>query len=98
MIGEDIYSFANELWPINRSITGEGVRITLLKIKEHLPNLKIFSVPSGSKAFNWSVPKEWNVREAFIVTPSGKKICDFKENNLHLLGYSLLLKVGYSHL
>ena len=92
MIGEDIYSFANELWPINRSITGEGVRITLLKIKEHLPNLKIFSVPSGSKAFNWSVPKEWNVREAFIVTPSGKKICDFKENNLHLLGYSLPFK------
>ncbi len=89
MIGEEIYNFANELWPINRSITGEGVRITLLKIKEHLPNLKIFSVPSGSKAFNWTVPKEWNVKEAYIVTPSGKKICDFKENNLHLFGYSI---------
>ena len=88
MIGEDIYNFAKELWPINRSITGDGVRITLSKIKEHLPNLKIFSVPSGSKAFNWTVPKEWNVKEAYIVTPDGKKICDFKENNLHLLGYS----------
>ena len=92
MIGEEIYNFASELWPINRSITGEGTRQTLQKIKEHLPKLKIQSVPSGTKAFDWTVPKEWNVREAFLITPSGEKICDFNVNNLHLLGYSIPFK------
>ena len=89
MIGEEIYNFASELWPINRSITGKGTRQTLKKIKEHLPDLKIHNIPSGTKAFDWIVPKEWNVIEAFIITPSGKKICDFNVNNLHLLGYSI---------
>ena len=92
MIGEEIYNFASELWPINRSITGEGTRKTLKKIKEHLPDLKIHNIPSGTKAFDWIVPKEWNVIEAFIITPSGKKICDFNVNNLHLLGYSIPFK------
>lgn len=88
MIGADIHQFAKELWPINRSITGEGVRDTLGLIKRHLPNLKINSVPSGTSVFDWTVPREWNVKEAYIITPSGEKICDFNENNLHLLGYS----------
>ena len=92
MIGEEIYNFASELWPINRSITGKGTRKTLNKIREHLPNLKIHNIPSGTKAFDWTVPKEWNVNEAFIITPSGKKICDFKTNNLHLMGYSIPFK------
>lgn len=88
MIGNKIHRFATELWPINRSITGDGLRQTLKKISEHLPELKIRSVPSGTKVFDWTVPKEWNVVEAYIVTPSGKKICDFSKNNLHLVGYS----------
>jgi len=88
MIGADIHQFAKELWPINRSITGEGVRDTLGLIKRHLPNLKINSVSSGTSVFDWTVPREWNVKEAYIITPSGEKICDFNENNLHLLGYS----------
>ena len=92
MIGEEIYNFASELWPINRSITGKGTRKTLKKIKEHLPDLKIHNIPSGTKAFDWIVPKEWNVIKAFIITPSGKKICDFNVNNLHLLGYSIPFK------
>ena len=92
MIGEEIYNFASELWPLNRSITGEGTRLTLKKIKEHLPDLKIHNIPSGTKAFDWIVPKEWNVLEAFIITPSGEKICDFNVNNLHLLGYSIPFK------
>jgi aminopeptidase-like protein len=90
MIGNEIHKFAKELWPINRSITGEGVRETLAKIKkEHLPNLNIKSVPSGTKVFDWVVPPEWHVSKAYIISPEGNKICDFSINNLHLLGYSI---------
>ena len=92
MIGKEIYNFARELWPINRSITGAGVRETLQRISKHLKNLKIKSVPSGTKVFDWTVPKEWSVNEAYIVTPSGQKICDFSKNNLHLVGYSIPFK------
>ena len=88
MIGKEIHKFAKELWPINRSITGEGVRETLQKISKHLPKLSIKSVSSETQVFDWIVPNEWNVKEAYIITPSGKKICDFSLNNLHLVGYS----------
>jgi aminopeptidase-like protein len=88
MIGNDIYALAVRLWPINRSITGDGVRDTLSIIKNMLPDLKICGIPSGTKVFDWTIPKEWRAREAYIITPTGKKICDFKNNNLHLLGYS----------
>ena len=77
MIGDEIYKFAKELWPINRSITGEGVRETLKKISTHLTKLDIKSVPSGTKVFDWIVPPEWHVLKAYIITPGGKKICDF---------------------
>jgi aminopeptidase-like protein len=89
MIGDEIYKFAKELWPINRSITGEGVRETLERIKVHLPKLEIKSVPSGTPVFDWTIPREWSVNEAYIVSPSGVKICDFNVNNLYLLGYSI---------
>ena len=89
MLGNNIYKFAQELWPINRSITGEGFRETLGKISNHLPAIKIKSVPSGTKVFDWTVPKEWSVKEAYIITPDGKKICNFLENNLYLVGYSV---------
>ncbi len=88
MIGKEIYSFAKTLWPINRSLTGEGVRKTLFLIKNKLPELKILKIKSGTKVFDWVVPNEWNVREAWIKDPKGKKICNFNENNLHLMGYS----------
>ncbi len=88
MIGKEIHKFAKELWGINRSLTGEGNRETLKKIKEHVPELSIKSVPTGTKVFDWTVPKEWKINEAYIITPSGKKICDFSVNNLHLVGYS----------
>lgn len=87
-IGHLIHSFAKELWPINRSLTGEGVRQTLHKIRMQLPNLSIKSVPSGTKVFDWIVPKEWSVNEAYILSPRGEKLCDFSKNNLHLVGYS----------
>ena len=89
MIGKNIYKFAQELWPINRSITGKGTKETLKLIKQHLPQLKINSVPSGTNVFDWIIPKEWDVKEAYVITPSGKKICDFSKNNLHLVGYSI---------
>ena len=89
MIGDEIHKFARELWPINRSLTGDGVRETLQRISKHLPALEIKSVPSGTKVFDWTVPKEWHVKKAYIITPSGEKICDFSKNNLHLLGYSI---------
>ena len=89
MIGKEIHEFAKQLWPLNRSLTGEGVRETLRQIAKHLPNLDIKSVPSGAQVFDWTIPKEWNVRDAYIVTPKGEKICNFKKNNLHLVGYSV---------
>ena len=82
MIGQKAYSLAKELWPINRSITGEGVRKTLSIIKKIIPDLKIFEVKSGTKAFDWTVPLEWYVKDAWIKDPSGKRVCEFKKNNL----------------
>ena len=96
MLGNEIYQFARELFPINRSITGDGVRKTLQKISKHLPTLQVKSVPTGTKVFDWAVPKEWSVKEAYIITPSGEKICDFSKNNLHLVGYSIPFKGSVS--
>ncbi len=86
--GQVLHRFAKSLWGFNRSITGDGVRNTLKEIKAIIPNLEIYEVPSGTKVFDWTVPKEWHVKEAYIIDPDGQKICDFKENNLHLVGYS----------
>lgn len=96
MIGVKIHDLAKRLWPINRSITGEGVRQTLKIIKEELPELNIVEVPSGTQVFDWVVPKEWQINDAYIITPSGNKICDFKKNNLHLVGYSIPIRTRLS--
>lgn len=85
---DDIYKFCIELFPICRSITGNGVRQTLKIIASHLPDLKIYEVPTGTKAYDWSVPKEWNISDAYIIDPQGNKIIDFKKSNLHVVGYS----------
>ncbi len=90
--GKEIFDFATEIFHINRSITGEGVRQTLTAISKHIPKLEIKSVSSNTKVFDWVVPKEWKVNEAYIITPKGDKICDFNENNLHLMGYSIPFK------
>ena len=88
MIGKQAHLLAKRLWPINRSITGEGVRDSLKIIKEIVPEICIHEVATGTKAFDWIVPKEWHVSEAWIKCPDGKKICDFTNNNLHLVSYS----------
>jgi aminopeptidase-like protein len=85
--GEEIYRLAAEIFPICRSITGNGVRITLGILQEHIP-LTVHEVPSGTEVFDWTVPPEWNIRDAYIKNPAGEKIVDFQESNLHVLGYS----------
>ncbi len=87
-IGEEMYKFAADLFPICRSLTGEGTRETLRAIQQHLPDLRIHEVASGTQAFDWEVPDEWNVRDAYVIGPDGTKVIDFRVNNLHLLGYS----------
>ena len=87
-IGDSMYNWAKDLFPICRSISGQGVRETLFYIKNILPNLSIKSVKSGTKVFDWTVPIEWNIKDAYIESKNGKRIVDFKNNNLHLVGYS----------
>ncbi len=79
---------ARVLWPLNRSLSGEGVRKTLEILRDQIPALKIQSIKSGARVFDWTVPTEWQVKEAFIIDPTGRRICDFSANNLHLVGYS----------
>ncbi len=88
-IGEEIFALASKLFPICRSLTGNGVRETLNCLKEHLPDLSIFEVPSGTRCFDWTVPKEWNIDDAYIIDPDGKKILSFQDSNLHVVGYSI---------
>lgn len=77
-----------ELFPICRSITGEGFLNSLKIIKKEIPILKIYKTKSGTKVFDWKVPKEWNIKDAYIIDKNGEKIVDFKNNNLHVVNYS----------
>lgn len=90
--GQRMYDFAAKLFPICRSITGEGVRQTLRLIADVLAQdgvtLTLHEVPSGTQVFDWNVPKEWVIREAYIADASGKRVIDMAENNLHVMGYS----------
>ena len=90
--GRRMYSFAEKIFPYTRSITGEGVRQTLKDLKDYIRpagvELKISSIPSGTNVFDWTVPKEWKIREAYIEDEKGDHIIDMKESNLHVLGYS----------
>lgn len=87
--GEYAYNLAEELFPICRSITGNGVRQTLRILQREVPELEIKEVPSGTQVFDWIVPKEWNINDAWVKDKSGKKIIDFNETNLHIMGYSI---------
>jgi aminopeptidase-like protein len=88
MIGKKIYNLCKIIFPYNRSLMGNGNRITLNILKKYYSKLKIKEVPSGTKVFDWVIPKEWNVKEAWIKGPDNKKFADFSKNNLHLVGYS----------
>ncbi len=86
-IGQELHQFAAELYPICRSITGNGLRQTLAKIGDRIP-LQTSEVPTGTAVFDWNVPKEWNIRDAYIQRPGGKRIVDFQRCNLHVMNYS----------
>ena len=85
-----------KLFPINRSLTGKGVIDTLKIIKKEFPKLKIKNFKSGTKVFDWNIPPEWNVLDAYVMDKYGKKIIDFKNNNLHLVGYSIPINKNIS--
>ncbi len=92
-IGRAIYDLASSVFPICRSLTGDGVRETLSLLDDYIfegsgRHLEIHEVPSGTQAFDWTVPKEWRIRAAYIENEQGSRIVDMQENNLHVMGYS----------
>ncbi len=87
-IGLQMYRLLAKVFPICRSITGDGVRETL-RITSDLVPLTLYEVPTGTQAFDWSVPKEWNIRDAYIADENGDGVVDFRKNNLHVMGYSV---------
>jgi len=90
MIGDRIYALITDLFDINRSITGDGVRKTLSIIKKyHIPEFNIYEIESQTVVEDWMVPDEWNVKSAYIESLDGRRVVDFSNNNLHLMGYSI---------
>lgn len=87
-LGEEMHGLVARLYPLCRSITGDGVRETLAVLREHIP-LELHEVPTGTRVFDWTVPKEWNIRDAYVEAPSGERVVDFRESNLHVVGYSV---------
>ena len=87
-VGLQMREIMSKLYPICRSITGNGTRETLRVIGQHIP-LETHEVPTGTKAFDWTVPKEWNIYDAYIKNARGERIVDFKRSNLHVMGYSV---------
>ena len=86
--GQFMHKLMTTLFPICRSITGDGVRQTLEILSENFSSLTTHEVPTGTAVFDWHVPKEWNLNEAYIITPDGQKICDTNITNLHIVNYS----------
>jgi aminopeptidase-like protein len=87
-VGRELHSFASGLYPICRSITGQGIRQTLTRIQNRIP-LQISEVPTGTPVFDWTVPKEWNIRDAYIKDARGTRVVDFQQCNLHVLNYAI---------
>jgi aminopeptidase-like protein len=85
--GDSMLSFARELYPICRSITGNGARQTLRAIQQRIP-IELREVPTGTQVFDWKIPKEWNIRDAYIKNARGERVVDFQKCNLHVLNYS----------
>lgn len=86
-VGEEMHRLAAELFPICRSITGNGVRETLRILGAHVP-LTVHEVPSGTKVLDWTIPREWNIRDAYVLDDRGERIIDFRKSNLHVVAYS----------
>lgn len=88
-IGKEMYALCDRLFPICRSITGNGVRETLRVLQNFCPAMTLHEVPTGTQVFDWTVPKEWNIRDAWIKNSKGEKVLDFAKSNLHVMGYSI---------
>lgn len=86
--GSYMYELATDLFPICRSLTGRGVRETLTYLSNEIEQFEIHGVDTGTRVFDWEIPREWEIKEAYLIDPSGKKIIDFKDNNLCIVGYS----------
>ncbi|MEQ4721123.1 DUF4910 domain-containing protein [Nonomuraea sp. B19D2] len=95
MNGGRMHELVERLYPICRSITGDGVRRTLEIVGEHLP-LTVTEVPTGTEVLDWNVPTEWNIRDAYVKDPSGRRVIDFRESNLHVVGYSVPVSGTYT--
>ena len=80
----DLIKLGKKLWPLNRSLTGRDNKKTLLILKKEIPSLKIKYFKSGKKVFDWKIPSEWNVKDAYVLDKNNRKIVSFKKNNLHL--------------
>ena len=91
-----IEDYFDRLFPICRSITGNGLRDSLKILQEILP-LELHEAPTGTSCFDWEIPKEWNIKDAYIITPDGRKIADFKQHNLHLVNYSIPMMAEMSY-
>jgi aminopeptidase-like protein len=87
-VGQQLYDCVADLYPICRSITGDGVRETLRRLQQLTP-LTVHEVPSGTEVFDWTVPREWNVRDAYVKNSRGERVIDFRESNLHVVNYSV---------
>ena len=87
--GRNMYELAGRLFPICRSITGNGFRQSLEMIREILPEIQVFEIPSGTAVYDWTIPKEWNIRGGWIKNLQGETIIDFNDCNLHVMGYSV---------
>lgn len=87
-VGQEMYTLIEELYPICRSITGDGLRETLRLVQKHIP-LAIHEVPSGTPVFDWTVPREWNIRDAYVKNARGERVIDFRDSNLHVMSYSV---------
>jgi len=87
-LGAEMINVMHRLYPICRSITGDGLRQSLQILQELVP-LTLHEVPSGTQVFDWAVPKEWNVRDAYVKNADGEKVIDFQQHNLHLVNYSI---------
>jgi aminopeptidase-like protein len=86
--GAEMYALAERLYPLCRSLTGSGVRATLAELGKLIP-LEVHEVPTGTPVLDWTVPNEWNVHDAYVKAPSGERVVDFRESNLHVVGYSV---------
>ncbi len=90
-LGQQMHDFISELYPICRSITGEGVRETLRIVQGQI-SLELHEVPTSTDVLDWTIPREWNIKDAYIMNSNGERVVDFRESNLHVMGYSVPVK------